>query len=143
MLCVLCAAFQTVGSTVYCRQKNLLLFVATWITKAKNDFGTIQRTPPAPASCFTAQSTSTAQWVAVAMNHCFSATAPSALGLCQAHSVSLPVLLFHSYNGQKREPWFNVCSMIKAIHQTDERRDGTRLCQVKHRFNLLVMLSGR
>lgn len=139
--CVFCGAFQTVGSTAYCRHKNLLLFTATWIKRAKNDFGTIHRTPLAPASCFTAQFTSTAQWVAVAMNHCFPATAPSALGLCQAHSVSLPVSLFlSSTSAMARKESHGSCVFNdKTIHQTER----TCRCQVKHHLNLLVMLNGR
>lgn len=77
--------------------------MATWSTKAKNDFGTDHRTPLASASCFTAQFSSMAQRVAVAMNHRFSATVQRAQGLCQTHSVSQTVLLFHSSTAMTRE----------------------------------------
>lgn len=139
---VLCVLWCLPDCRIYgILQTQKPLAVHGYMERAKNDFGTIHRTPLAPASCFTAQFTSTAQWVAVAMNHCFPATAPSALGLCQAHSVSLPVSLFlSSTSAMARKESHGSCVLNdKTIHQTER----TCLCQVKHHLNLLVMLNGR
>lgn len=62
----------------------------------KNDSGTDPRTPLAYASCFPAQLPCIAQQVVVAMDRCFSATVPTAPGLCQTLSVSLTVCRLHS-----------------------------------------------
>lgn len=105
--------------------------MATESTKAKNDFGTDHRTPLASASCFTAQLTSIAQRVAVAMNHRFSATAPNAQGLCQTHSVSQAVRLFYSSTALARKkrhgPSALLQSMITLFTRQMDTEIGTRL----------------
>lgn len=101
-----------------------MLSMATESTKAKNDFGADHRTPLAFASCFTAQLTSMAQRVAVAMNHRFSATAPNAQGLCQTHSVSQTLRLFHSSTAMARKETHGPSSVHDNIIQpTDGHRD--------------------
>lgn len=97
--------------------------MATESTKAKNDFGTDHRTPLASASCFTAQLTSVAQRVAVAMNHRFSATAPNAQGLCQTHSVSLNVRLYCIGQKEETRPFCTSAVHDNIIHPTDGHGD--------------------
>lgn len=111
---------------LYFRHKNHLLSMATESTKAKNDFGTDHRTPLVSASCFTAQLTSMAQRVVVAMNHCFSATAPNAQGLC--HSLSQTSRLFNSSTAMARKQRHGPSAVHdKIIHLTDGPEIGTRL----------------
>lgn len=98
--------------------------MATKSTKAKNDFGTNHRTPLASTSCFTAQLTSKAQRVVVAMKRCFSATAPNAQGLCQTHSVSQTERLFHSFTVKARKERHGPSAVHDNITlQTDGRPD--------------------
>lgn len=121
--CVCCAALR--NCRIYIADtKKPLLSVATDSTKAKNDFGSDHRTPLASASCFTAQLTSLAQRVAVAMNHRSSATAPNAQGLCQTHSVSQTVRLFHSPG---RRDMALLQSMITLFSRQMDTEIGTRL----------------
>lgn len=102
-----CHAVSTLSRSrlwdLYHQNKKHLLSVPTELTRAKNDFGTIHRTPLAPPSCFTAQFASIAKRVAVAMDHRFSATAPNAQRSL-SNSVSITdcsnVLLLWG-NGQK------------------------------------------
>lgn len=100
--------------------------MATESAEAKNDFGTDRRTPLASASCFTAQFTSMSQRVAVAMNHGFSATAPNAQGLCQTHSISQTVWLFHFSTAMGRKERHGPSAVHdNIIHPTDGHRDRT------------------
>lgn len=122
----LCALLGSPHCRIYIadRHKNHLLSMATESTKAKNDFGTDHRTPLVSASCFTAQLTSMAQRVAVAMNHRFPATAPTAQGLCQTHSVSQTVRLFRSSTATAREERHGPSAVHdNIIHPTDGHGD--------------------
>lgn len=87
--CACCVAFKTEGSILQAQKKKPhSLSMSFKSTKAKNDFGRDHRTPLACSSCFTVQLSCIARRVAVAMNHRFSETVPSAQGLCQTLSVS-------------------------------------------------------
>ena len=112
---------------VYCRHKNHLLSMVTESTKAKNDVGTDRRTPLASASCFTAQLTSMAQRVAVAMNHGFSATASNAQGLCQTHSVSRCGCSIPPPQWPERKDTVLLQSTITLLTQQMDMEIGTRL----------------
>lgn len=95
--CVCCVAFETEGSILQAQEKKThSLSMSFKSTKAKNDFGRDHRTPLACSSCFTVQLPCIARRVAVAMNHRFSETVPSAQGLCQTLSVSQASLPFDS-----------------------------------------------
>lgn len=98
--CVYCVTLQTVASILQTQNPLAVhVFKVHKSKKIKNDFGTDPRTPLAYAGCFPAQLPRIAQQVAVAMNHRSSATVPTAQGLCQTLSVSLPVwrLLYFLY----------------------------------------------
>lgn len=95
--CVCYVAFETEGSILQAQEKKThSLSMSFKSTKAKNDFGRDHRTPLACSSCFTVQLPCIARRVAVAMNHRFSETVPSAQGLCQTLSVSQASLPFDS-----------------------------------------------
>lgn len=97
----------------------------TELTRVKNDFGTIHRTPLAPPSCFTARFTSIAKRVAVAMDHRSSAIVPSAQGLCQTRSVPQIVCLFCSSAAMAQQGKHGLPVVSdNTFRQTDGHSDG-------------------
>ena len=120
--CGYCAALRTAGSTSLTQKKHLS-FRATWSTKAKNGFGTDHRIPLASASCLH----SSIPQYGPAGGSCYKAPFlrnNTAQGLCQTHSVSQTVWLFHSSTAMARKQRDGP-SVIhdNAICPTDGQRD--------------------
>lgn len=115
---------------------------ATESTEVKNDFSTHCRTLLVSASCFTAQFTSMAQQVAVATvsPHLRS----NAQGLCQNHSVSQTVRMFHPHTAMGRKERHGPSAVHdNIIHPTDGHED-RNVCghESKHHFSLLKSFIG-